>query len=570
MATDTSEGVAVLNYLGVMLRWKWLIIGATVACMAVGVGYLYRATPMYEATARLLYVQPVTITNPLIQGSYSQGYQQPDVATISAIVQSAQVNEAAFDLLESKDTSAGYFMSATQPVDAAGNISANVVGIRAESPSAQTAAGAANAYAQAFVDWRRDSRGEQVQEALTAVEAALKTYTSPSERESGDYLQLKQSEQALRLQLESLASDFTIVAPATVPTQPFSPRMRHTLALAGSLGLVLGLVLAFLLEQLDTRVRDERQMAETLGMSVLGHLPPLPRRAPKAAGVQMLSDPSGPMAEAIRTLRGNLSFTGVDGDVRSVLVTSSIRTEGKSVTASNLAVSLALAGQRVVLVDADLRRPRIDSYMGVSSGDGLSSVLARRVDPFDALIPVSLEGPEGGGEQMTAPVARVNQGPSVRIASMDLSGRGGDSSVRDSSRESAVVTGLDGDDPLRVLPSGPTPPNPGEMAASQRFGEIIGQYAKTADWVIIDAPPLLEVGDAAAMASKVDGALFVVNLGKVKWPMLERSQAQLQRLPCRKLGLVVIAAKRERSAAYGYERRYATSSEDASPRTDRS
>jgi len=569
MATDTSEGVAVLSYLGVMLRRKWLIIGVTLACIAAGAGYLYRATPMYEATARLLYVQPVTITNPLIQGSYSQSYQQPDVATISAIVQSEQVNEAAFDLLEDKDTSAGYYMSATQPVDAAGNISANVVGIRAESAVAQTAADAANAYAQAFVDWRRDSRGQQVQEALAAVEAAVETYTSPSERESGEYLQLKQSEQALRLQLESLASDFTVVAPATVPTQPFSPRMRHTLALAGSLGLVLGLVLAFLLEQLDTRVRDERQMAEMLGMSVLGQLPPLPRHVSKDAKVHMLSDPSGPMAEAIRVLRGNLSFTGVDGDVRSVLVTSSVRTEGKSVTASNLAVALALAGQRVVLVDADLRRPRIESYMGVSSEVGLSSVLAHRTDPVDALVPVSLEGHGSGEEQVAAPVARVREGASVRITSLPWTGHGGQPALPYSARKSASAAGSDEDALLRVLTSGEMPPNPGEMAASQRFGEIIGQYARKVDWVIVDAPPLLEVGDAAAMASKVDGALFVVNMGKVRWPMLERSIAQLQKFPCRKLGLVVVADRRARGSSRRYEYRYGTNPKDAAPRTDR-
>ncbi len=121
-----------------------------------------------------------------------------------------------------------------------------------------------------------------------------------------------------------------------------------------------------------------------------------------------------------------------------------------------------------------------------------------------------------------------------------------------------------------MLPSGPTPPNPGEMAASQRFGEIIGRYAEMVDWVIVDAPPLLEVGDAAAMASKVDGALFVVNMGKVRWPMLERSHAQLQKFPCRKLGVVVVAARRARGSAYRYEYRYGTSPKDAASPVDRS
>jgi Mrp family chromosome partitioning ATPase/capsular polysaccharide biosynthesis protein len=555
VATDSSDGVAVLSYFAVMSRWKWLIIGITLACLAAGFGYLLTRTPLYRATAKLLYVQPVTISNPLIQGSYSQTYQQPDIATVSAMVSSGQVTSGALQLLEGKDTSAGFEITASQPVDSSGNSSATVVGVEAVSADPQTAADAANATARAFVDWRRDSKGTEVQDALAAVEAALKTYTSPAARESAEYLQLKQSQQALELQLGSLSSDFTVIAPASVPTEPFSPRTMHTLALAGSLGLILGMVLAFLLNQLDTRVRDERQMTEMLGMSTLGHLPPLLRRTPEGAGVQMLSNPSGPMAEAIRVLRGNLSFTGVDGDVRSVLVTSSIRSEGKSVTASNLAVSLALAGQRVVLVDADFRRPRIHSYMRVSNAVGLSSVLARRAELSDAVIPISLDGQGGGGGEVAASEALGRRGASVRVVSLAGSGRGGQPALRYSSRQTAGAASSDADVLLRVLPSGPLPPNPGEMAASKRFGEIIGLLADTADWVIVDTPPLLEVGDAAAMASKADGAVFVVNMSRVRWPMLERSHAQLEKFPCRKLGMVVVAAKHTHGAAYGYEYR---------------
>ena len=303
--------------------------------------------------------------------------------------------------------------------------------------------------------------------------------------------------------------------------------------------------LAFLLEQLDTRVRDERQMTDLLGMSALGHLPPLARRTPEGASVQMLSNPSGPMAEAIRVLRGNLSFTGVDGDVRSVLVTSSIRSEGKSVTASNLAVSMALAGQRVVLVDADFRRPRIHTYMRVSNAVGLSSVLARRAELFDAVIPIPLEGQGGGEGEVAVPEALVREGASVRVMSVAGPGRG--ASLLPSTRLVSRLAPLAQTRTLllRVLPSGPLPPNPGEMAASQRFGEIIGLLADTADLVIVDSPPLLEVGDTAAMASKADGVVFVVNMSRVRWPMLERSRAQLEKFPCRKLGMVVVAAKHD-------------------------
>lgn len=152
MATDSAEGLAVLGYIAVMSRWRWLIAAILVACLAAGFAYLRTQTPLYSATTKLLYVQPVTISNPLVQGGYSQAYQQPDIATISAMVTSSQVTEAAFKLLKGKDTSAGYFINATQPADSAGNSSESVIGVEAVSADPEAAALAANATAQAFVD----------------------------------------------------------------------------------------------------------------------------------------------------------------------------------------------------------------------------------------------------------------------------------------------------------------------------------------------------------------------------------------------------------------------------------
>jgi len=568
MATESTESLAVLGYLAVMARWKWLIIGITVACVAAGFAYLVTRTPLYVATAKLLYVQPVTITNSLVQGSQSP--QQPDLATVSAMVASSQVNSAAAELLKGKDTSAGYDVNAAQPTDSAGNLSANVLGIQAVSTNLQTAAAAANACAQAFVDYRRETARAQVNNALTAIDAQLKSYVTPSDKLSAEYLQLKQSQQALELQLQSLSSDFTVIAQASVPTAPFSPRPRHTLVLAAILGLVLGMGLAFLLEQLDTRVRDERPMNEMFGVSSLGHLPALKRRTPEGANVEMIDNPSGPMAEAVRVLRGNLSFVGVDGDVRSVLVTSSIRSEGKSVAASNLAVSMALAGQRVVLVDADFRRPRIHTYLRVSNAVGLSSVLARRAELLDAVIPIALEGYAWADDESAVPEALTRDGASARVMTLATSGRGADQVEGFTTHQSRETVGSRGVPLLRVLPSGPLPPNPGEMAASQRFGEIISVLADTADLVIIDSPPILEVGDAAAMAAKTDGVVFVVNMGRVRWPMLERSNAQLEKFPCRKLGLVVVAAKSAHKPVYGYKYQAGSSPRGAAPPVGRS
>lgn len=553
MARESTEGLAIRGYLAVVLRWKWLIIGIMAVCLVGGVGYLYTATPMYEATAKLLYVQPVTISNSLVQGIYSQNLQQPDVATVSAIVGGGQVTSAAAELLRGKDTSAGYYVDAISPTDANGNYSSTMVGVHAVSVDPATAANAANAFAQAFVDYRRDNAKGQVEGALKAVEAALQSYDTATERESAEYLQLRQSQQALQLQLESLSSDFSIISRATTPTEPFSPRTRHTLALAVILGLALSMGLAFLLEQLDTRIRNERDMTDMLGLSVLGHLPPLTRRTGDGATVQMLVNPSGPMAEAVRVLRGNLSFTGVDDDVRSVLFTSSIRSEGKSVTACNLAVSMALAGQRVVLVDADFRRPRVHAYMRVSNTIGLSSVLARRAELKDAVLAADL-GSAVGMDGALALAQDVHSKENIRVRSIAAGGQllsGAGVLITPQSTERTQPS-TDGEPMLRILPSGPLPPNPGEMAASLRFGEIIASLADTADLVIIDSPPLLEVGDTAAMAGKADGVVFVVNIAKVRWPMLERSRAQLDKFPCRKLGLVVVAPRSARKPVYGY------------------
>jgi Mrp family chromosome partitioning ATPase/capsular polysaccharide biosynthesis protein len=558
MASESAQGLAVRDYLGVIARRKWLIIGLTIACAIAGVAYLITATPQYLATAKMLYVQPVAITNPLVQGGVFQALQQPDMDAISATVASSQVGDAAGDIIGDNDPAPVMSVTAvaltTSPsTDSTGTTKPSVVGIEVVSSDPKKAAKTANAFAQAFVDYRRDSARAQVRGALAAVEAAMKSYTSESSKTSAEYLQLLQSRQALELQLESLTGDFTVISPATPPPAPFSPRKVRTLALAIILGLALGCALAFLLEQLDTRVRDERQVTDYLGLPVLAHLPPLGRRPVDGGALQMLVNPAGPMAEAVRVLRGNLSFTGVDGDVRSILITSSVRSEGKSVTACNLAVSMALAGQRVVLVDGDFRRPRVHAYMRLTNGVGLSSVLARRASLDDAVIQVPLQASVS---------TRGELGADRKSRVMSASG----DQVMSYMTRPGSVPKSDSGPSLRVLPSGPLPPNPGEMAASQRLSEIVATLAESADLVIIDSPPLLEVGDTAAMAGCGDGVVFVSNLARVRWPMLEQSFDQLAQFPSRKLGLVLIAAKSaHKHRYYGYEQRSASGSAGDSP-----
>jgi Mrp family chromosome partitioning ATPase len=359
-----------------------------------------------------------------------------------------------------------------------------------------------------------------------------------------------------------VTGDFSIISPAYPPSVPFSPRKTRSLAIAVILGFVLGTGLAFLLEQLNTRVRDEEQVVDLLGMSALGHLPPPTRGNGAPEPVQMLVNPFGMMAEAVRVLRGNLDFMGVDGEIHSLLVSSSIQGEGKSMTACNLAVSMALAGKRVVLVDADLRRPRVHTYMSVANSVGLSSVIARHAQLSDALVSITLDKAVGASaDPAVARGVRVRDA-AVRVFSTPGPERSGDVLRGQQPSWSGWPASPDDNPVLRVLPSGPPPPNPGEMVASRRFAEIVDELADDADLVLIDTPAMLSVGDTAAMAAKADGLVFVVNTALVRRPMLERSQAQLAKLPCRKLGLVIISSQRGKdSYYYGYHYHTHTGSE---------
>jgi polysaccharide biosynthesis transport protein len=566
MTTQRNEGLSVGSYLGVIARWKWLILAITVLVGAAGGAYAWTRTPMYAASAQLLYVQQVGITSALGQGQVDQTLQQADIGSVPAVVSSAVVGAQAAQLLSGRNMSAGYATNVSLTTDTSTSGYSSVVGIGATSSDPRTAALAANAYAAAFVAWRRDSERARVNQEILAVQSQLATYTTTTQKASADYATLQQNLLNLQLSQKSVTGDFSVISPASTPSTPFSPRKTRTLLIAIVLGLVLGCGLAFLLEQLDTRVRDEDQVTDLLGLSVLGHLPPLSRGAGEAGVVQMLINPFGLMAEAVRVLRGNLDFMGVDGEVRSLLVSSSIQGEGKSMTACNLAASMALAGKRVVLVDADLRRPRIHDYLGIANSAGLSSVIARRAELADALVSVKLDKVASPGDDgRPAPGVRTRDAAvrtsdaAVRVFSAAGSEPGFDASTgrardRDvfASREATWPTTTDDDPVLRVLPSGPLPPNPGEMVASRRFAEIIDELCADADLVLIDTPAMLSVGDTAPMAAKADALVFVVNTTLVRRPLLERAHAQLAKLPCRKLGLVIISNKRAHGPYYGY------------------
>lgn len=221
-------------------------------------------------------------------------------------------------------------------------------------------------------------------------------------------------------------------------------------------------------------------------------------------------DPKSPAAEAFRTLRTNLQFSGLDRPLRTLLITSAGPGEGKTTISANLAVAVAQSGSKVILMGADLRRPAVHSAMGASNAVGVTSVLTGHVSWEDALQPTEIEG-------------------------------------------------------LYLLPSGPIPPNPAELLASQRMSDLVDQLKAASDMLIIDAPPVIAVTDAGVLSRLVDGTLLVVSAGITPREIAKAAKEQLQQVGARILGIVVNRLDEESGYYYYYYRHYyATDGEHAS------
>lgn len=289
----------------------------------------------------------------------------------------------------------------------------------------------------------------------------------------------------------------SIVTPAIAPAAPSSPNVRLNLVLGVLGGTALGAVVTVLRSILDTRVRGESDLRRTSNAPLLGGISFDADAAQQPLITQ--TAPQSPRAESFRQLRTNLQFAHVSHKSKTVLMTSSLPGEGKSTTAVNLAIALAQAGQAVALVDADLRRPMVAEYLGLERDAGLTTALIGKADLDDLLQPW-------------------------------------------------------GDDNLFVLTSGQIPPNPSELLGSEAMRELILRLESTFDAVIIDAPPLLPVTDAAVLAQQVGGVVLVVGSQKVRSNDLEKSLAALEMVDADLLGIVLnrLPAKGPDAYAYSY------------------
>ena len=517
---QTREALELRDYLRVIRERFWVIPAAVLVVVAVTLFVSLLSTPEYRASARLEYKKNNLEQVAFGAQAFSNTNQDREVQTGAELVKLDPVAEAVKKELGSSRSIAELLAMITVKSKAG----TNVLYIYAEGPDAAECAAVANEFAEQFVLSRQNADRAPVEAAWRVVDGTLRTLSR--EELASEYGQaLRQSYANLR-QIEAFQTGgFTVAEQAKEPTAPFSPQTRRDTLVAVLLGLVAGVGMAFLLDYLDKGVKDEKALERALGAPVLTRVPLLGGRGRAQRDGEWSPDYVGfskrpVLLEAFRTLRSSLEFFEVEKRQATWLITSSEPQEGKSTTTVNLALSLALSGKRVVVLDADLRRPMISEYVGVAQSPGMSNLLAgtKRLEEVLQLVKA---------DEFMPPGSRRRPGES-RSGLMQRN--------------------------IYVLTSGPVPPNPAELLASPRMGKLVTDLAAMCDCLLIDAPPVLAVSDAVAIARHCDGVIVVARLGKTGRDQLYEVRQIFERAKQRVVGAVAFEAKK--SPAYGRKRGY--------------
>lgn len=437
------------DYLRVFRRQIVVIVASVLIGLSTG-ALVAMLTPLrYQASTEVMVAAQVADTATPAERSLATGYAKQAVETYRSLITSSLVLDPVTEDLGL--TAAPTGISASAPLNSA------IITITVDNRNPGQAARIANAVAESFA---------------TVVTGTLEK----------------------RDQAAAFSIRIVTLEPAQVPTNPVAPNLSLSLIIGSLLGLAVGVGVALLRATLDRRVRVAADVEAAVPVPVLGQIPLDPDTGEHP--LAMSTAPHGLRAEAYRTLRTNVRFF-FSGNQGVFVVTSSGPGEGKSTTAANLALAFADAGQRVALLDGDLRLPRVAEYFGIEGGIGLSDVLAGRVQLNDVIQ------------------------------------RWGRSA-------------------LFVLPAGTVPPNPAELLGSSAMESLIETLTEAFDVVIIDAPPLLLVTDAAVIARVTTGALLIAAAGSSQANRLTDAAKSIESVGARVLGTVLTKAPVTASASTTY------------------
>jgi polysaccharide biosynthesis transport protein len=513
LMTDASADRprTVADYLAVLRRRKWIVL---VPILVAGLSAFFvssRQEPEYRATAEVL----VDRTN-LDPSSDPERF----LNTLAGISRSPELARRVAAELPGMTQEAVLGQTGVAPSADADLLSVNAIASREA-----TAVQLANTFASEFTKFTEERAEQKIKSGLASIRKAKQSLLAQGQAASPQYAELLQQEGELEAQGKLVAGNTTVLRPADGAEQT-QPTPRRDATLAALLGLVLGLGLAFLAEALDRHVRSEHEVGEALGRPVLARLQKPPRRLRQADELVMLADPVSIQAEAFRKLRTSLEFVTPEEGPRTLMVTSAGAQEGKSTTIANLAVALARANRRVVLVDLDLRAPFIGRLFRVSGRPGITDVAVGRATLEEALRQVAL--------------------PAMPAAPTGVRRNGNDG--LSSSNGGGQVGGV-----LHILPAGTIPPSADEMLQDPRVAAVLDELGTQFDRVLVDAPPLLAFGDALLLSANVDAMFAVTRLGKVQRPLLHEFARQLATCRAELLGYVLTGAERSDSSRYIYE-----------------
>jgi capsular exopolysaccharide synthesis family protein len=300
----------------------------------------------------------------------------------------------------------------------------------------------------------------------------------------------------------------TVIEPAQLPVTPISPNVKLNTLLAATVGFVLAVAAALLLEYLDSTLKSPDDLSRTLKVATLGSIERIEGNDYKDKLV-VSHGPFSPMAESYRLVRSNIQFMSVDQSAKSLVITSTNPGEGKSITAANLAIVMAQADLKTILVDADLRRPTLHKIFGVPNIGGLTDLL--------------------------------------RSPELELN-----SQIKNIGIEN-----------LKLLTSGPLPPNPAELLGSQRMTHLIQRLEEIAEIIIFDSPPVLAVTDAAALSKHTGGIILVVQAQHTYRDAIQQAIKRLEQVGIPILGAILNQVSRTGGSSYQYSQYYNHSQQDS-------
>ena len=383
MSGNWNDESAFRDWLRLLVRQRWIVLAAIVVVPLIAFAVSRSQQALYEASATVLVNEQNPADAALNLNSSAASPPDRYAATQAVLARVGTVAEMAVKAAGVPGATAPQLLR-TSSVSA--NPSADLVTFSVTDPDPATAEKLATAYASAFTVYRRRLDTGAVSAALRDVRRRLGALLVAGQSGSALYRQLTGTSRDLEAMqtLEASGASAILVGPAGGATQ-VQPRTSRNVALGLIVGIALGIGLAFLREAFDTRVRSADELRGRLGLPLLGHVPKPDRVTAEADTLVTLAEPAGASAEAFRILKTSLDISQLQHDVGSIVVTSTREGEGKSTTVANLAVILARSGRHVILVDLDLRHPRIDTFFDLDGQPGLTSVAVGDAELSDAL-----------------------------------------------------------------------------------------------------------------------------------------------------------------------------------------